>query len=201
MRCCEVGTQVLAQQCLLLAVLQYAVIDAQLRVKSGGSIPLSGDQPCLSRISCFGITSDMSLAVQAVSCPCTAFQCYRAASLCSPPGVDWEKVERFVDMRPKLAAFAEPNKPRRRLRLGFQRRRVRKDFEGDNSTGKLGSKVIFDAMHHKHACTPSSRTLQCTVRRTGLSARDMDDLFMTRIPHAASLSATSLQSDLDAVHR
>jgi len=55
--------------------------------------------------------------------------------------VDWEKVERFVDMRPKLAAFAEPNKPRRRLRKGFHRTRVRKDFEGDGSTGKLGSKV------------------------------------------------------------
>ena len=57
------------------------------------------------------------------------------------PGVDWEKVERFVDMRPKLAAFAEPNKPRRRIRYGFHRKRVRKDFEGDGPTGKLGSKV------------------------------------------------------------
>ena len=56
-------------------------------------------------------------------------------------GVDWEKVERFVDMRPKLAAFANPNKPRRRMRYGFHRKRVRTEFEGDSSTGKLGSKV------------------------------------------------------------
>ena len=75
---------------------------------------------------------------------CVHESCGAPFDLCgSLVGVDWEKVERFVDMRPKLAAFAEPNKPRRRMRYGFRRKRIRTEYEGDSSTGKLGHKVTF----------------------------------------------------------
>ena len=59
-------------------------------------------------------------------------------------GVDWEKVDRYVDMQPKLKEFANPNKECRRFMRGWLARMRGDKGGGATEDSDAGRFVTFD---------------------------------------------------------